>query len=92
MADYKVTFKASVHKDLSNLPKELVTRVWQRLEILKQQPFPRQAAKLEGSEGLYRLRVGDYRIIYGVDVRAKGVVITLHTASARGLSRALAKP
>lgn len=75
MADYKVTFKASVHKDLSNLPKELVTRVWQRLEILKQQPFPRQAAKLEGSEGLYRLRVGDYRIIYGVDVRAKEVVI-----------------
>ena len=46
MAD-KVTFKASVHKDLSNLSKELVTRVWQRLEILKQQPFPRQAAKLE---------------------------------------------
>ena len=75
MADYKVTFKASVHKDLSNLPKELVTRVWQRLEILKQQPFPRQAAKLEGSEGLYRLRAGDYRIIYGVDVPAKEVVI-----------------
>ena len=57
MADYKVTFKASVDKDLANLPKQLVLRVWQRLEILKQQPFPRQALKLEGSEGLYRLRV-----------------------------------
>lgn len=75
MADYRVSLKASVDKDLSNLPKELVPRVWQRIEALKQQPFPRQALKLEGSEGLYRLRVGDYRIIYGVDSGAKNVVI-----------------
>jgi mRNA interferase RelE/StbE len=75
MADYKVTFKASVDKDLTDLPKNVVARVWQRFELLKQQPFPRQALKLEGSEGLYRLRVGDYRIIYGVDVQAREVVI-----------------
>jgi len=75
MADYKVTFKASVEKDISNLPRNLVARVWQRFELLKQQPFPRQALKLEGSEGLYRLRVGDYRIIYGVDVEGREVLI-----------------
>ena len=75
MAAYKVRFKTSVDKDLGHLPKNVVTRVWQRFESLKQQPFPRQAVKLEGSEGLYRLRVGDYRIIYGVDVEAKEVVI-----------------
>jgi len=75
MADYKVTFKASVEKDISNLPRNLVVRVWQRFELLKQQPFPRQALKLEGSEGLYRLRVGDYRIIYGVDVEGREVLI-----------------
>ena len=75
MAEYKIAFKASVNKDLTNLPKNLVARVWRRVELLKQQPFPKQAVKLEGSEGLYRLRVGDYRIIYGVDVRARQVVI-----------------
>ena len=75
MAAYKVRFKTAVDKDLGNLPKNVVTRVWQRFESLKQQPFPRQAVKLEGSEGLYRLRVGDYRIIYGVDVAAREVVI-----------------
>ena len=75
MADYKVTFKTSVDKDLANLPNNLVARVWQRFELLKQQPFPRQALKLEGSEGLYRLRVGDYRIIYGVDVEGREVLI-----------------
>jgi mRNA interferase RelE/StbE len=63
MADYKVSFKASVDKDLANLPKNVVARVWQRFELLKQEPFPRQALKLEGSEGLHRLRVGDYRIV-----------------------------
>lgn len=75
MADYKIAFKASVHMDLAGLPKILVARVWQRVEILRQQPFPKQARKPEGSEGLYRLRVGDYRIIYGVDVEAEEVLI-----------------
>ena len=73
MADYKVTFKASVKKGISNLSREF-GRPWQRFELLKQ-PFPRQALKLEGSEGLYRLRVGDYRIIYGVDVEGREVLI-----------------
>ena len=88
MADYKVTFKASVDKDLTDLPKNLVARVWQRFELLKQQPFPRQALKLEGSEGLYRLRVGDYRIIYGVDVQAREVVIH-HVRHPREVYRSL---
>ena len=55
MADYKIIFKTSVDKDLADLPKNVVARVWQRLELLKQEPFPRQALKLEGSEGLHRL-------------------------------------
>ena len=88
MADYKVTFKASVDKDLADLPKNLVARVWQGFELLKQQPFPRQALKLEGSEGLYRLRVGDYRIIYGVIVQAREVVIH-HVRHRREVYRSL---
>ena len=75
MVDYKVAFKASVDKDLADLPKNLVARVWQCFEFLKHEPFPRQALKQKGSEGLYRIRAGDYRIIYGVDVEAKEVVI-----------------
>jgi len=75
MADYRITFKASVDKDLASLPKNVVARVWQRLDLLKRDPFPRLALKLEGSEGLHRLRAGDYRIIYGVDVKSKEVVV-----------------
>ena len=75
MASYKVTFRPSVEKDLANLSKELVVRITKRIELLRAHPFPRQSVKLEGSEGLYRLRAGDYRIIYGVDSRLEQVVI-----------------
>ena len=75
MTAFKVTFKPSVERDLANLSRDLVARVLQRIAVLQEHPFPRQALKLEGSEGLYRLRVGDYRIIYGVDSPRKQVVI-----------------
>ncbi len=38
--------------------------------------MPRQSVKLAGSEDLYRIRVGDYRVIYGVADEAK--VVTVH--------------
>lgn len=42
---------------------------------LTAEPFPRQAAKLMGAERLYRLRVGNYRIVYGVDTQANRITI-----------------
>jgi mRNA interferase RelE/StbE len=45
----------------------MVVRILEHIESLRADPLPRQAIKLEGSEGLYRLRVGDYRVIYAVD-------------------------
>ena len=46
-----------------------------RIEGLRTDPFPRQAVKLSGTERLYRIRVGDYRIVYEVDTQAKQIVI-----------------
>ena len=37
--------------------------------------MPRQAVKLAGGEAWYRVRVGDYRIIYGVDTRARQITV-----------------
>ena len=75
MASYKVIPKPSVEKDLRSLPKPVIGRVVKRLELLADDPFPRQALKLEGGEQLYRLRVGDYRIVYAVDQDAKEVIV-----------------
>jgi len=75
MASYNVDFKPSVHKDFRRLPKSVAGRVMKRIERLKDEPFSRSVDKLESVERLYRVRVGDYRIVYEVDTQAKQVII-----------------
>ncbi|HYA03689.1 MAG TPA: type II toxin-antitoxin system RelE/ParE family toxin [Syntrophobacteria bacterium] len=75
MASYKVALKPSVEKDLRSLPPSVVGRVLKQIEGLSDEPFPRQSRKLAGAEQLYRLRVGDYRVVYGVDKAAKEVIV-----------------
>ena len=75
MASYKIVFKPSVEKDLRSLPQSVVARVVKHIEALKDEPLPRQSIKLAGAELLYRIRIGDYRVIYGVDKEAKQVIV-----------------
>jgi len=75
MASYKVIFKPSVEKDLRSLPQSVVTRIFKSIGALKENPFPRQSIKLAGSEQLYRVRIGDYRMIYGVDKDMRQVIV-----------------
>jgi mRNA interferase RelE/StbE len=72
---YSVRFKPSVEKDLRPLSKPLVSRLLKRIDNLKNDPFPHGASKLSGAERLYRIRVGDYRIVYEVNTEAKQVTI-----------------
>jgi len=53
----------------------LVLRVMKRIEDLRSEPLPRQAIKLSSAERLYRIRVGDYRIVYEIDRQARQVTI-----------------
>ena len=75
MASYNVDFKPSVHKDFRRLPKSVIGRVMKRIEKLKDEPFPHGVEKLEGAERLYRVRVGDYRIVYEVDTPVQEIMI-----------------
>jgi len=75
MASYRVTIKPSVERDLRVLPKVVLQRIWARIEGLSVDPIPRQSTKIAGAEHLYRLRVGDYRIIYGIDHELKNVLV-----------------
>lgn len=75
MASFSLDFKPSAEKDLRHLPKDIVLRVIEKIEYLRSDPFPSQSIRISGSERLYRLRVGDYRIIYEVDPKAKEITI-----------------
>lgn len=63
MASYKVIFKPSVEKDLRSLQQSLVVRVFKKIETLQDNPIPRGSRKLSAAEELYRVRVGDYRVV-----------------------------
>ncbi len=76
MASYKLVFKPSVEKDLPALPKATRLRALVRIESLSENPFPPDFIKLSGAEKLYRIRIGDYRVAYEVDPKAR--LITVH--------------
>ncbi len=88
MASYNIDFKPSVHRDFRRLPKSVVERVMKRIEKLRDESLPHGVEKLEGAERLYRIRVGDYRIVYEADTQAKEIMI-LYVRHRREVYRAL---
>lgn len=65
---YAVLLESQAEKELESLPKKILQRIDTKLQALSLNPLPRGATKLKGkeSEG-WRLRVGDYRILYQID-------------------------
>ncbi len=66
MAAYSVFFRESVHKDLRAIPKEDLERILERVAALAQNPRPAGCEKLTAEER-YRVRQGDYRIVYSIE-------------------------
>jgi mRNA interferase RelE/StbE len=60
MASYQLKIKRSAEKELANLPLDTIIIIRERLQILRSNPFP------PGNKNLYRIRSGNYRIIYSV--------------------------
>jgi mRNA interferase RelE/StbE len=75
MASYRVILKPSVEKDLRSLPAPVLKRVFKRVEALADHPLPHGSLKLAGAEQLYRIRVGEYRIVYTVDSDSRQVIV-----------------
>lgn len=65
MANYKITFKSSVAKDLRAIPSADVQRILSRINELAENPRADSCTKLSGHE-LYRVRQGNYRIVYEI--------------------------
>ena len=65
MVKYKLEFKKSASKELKSLPKKEIKRILQSIDQLIENPRPINSKKLSASEK-YRLRVGDYRVLYEI--------------------------
>ena len=66
MGCYKVEWKNSAKKELKRLPRQVITKVISAVEKLPNNHHPAGSKKLVGTEHTYRLRVGDYRIVYSI--------------------------
>jgi mRNA interferase RelE/StbE len=66
MAYYAVEFKTKAVKELNKLPGKAVYKISVEIEQLAFNPYPTGCKKLAGSEHSYRIRIGDYRVIYMV--------------------------
>ena len=66
MDSFELTWRASTKKDLRQLPPQQIACIVEAVTALAAQPFPHGSQKLAGSDHTYRIRIGDYRVVYEV--------------------------
>ena len=72
---YAVSLLPAAEREWRKLPHEIRPRVNRALLSLENEPRPHGAAKLSGSSDRWRIRVGDYRIIYQIDDVAREITV-----------------
>lgn len=74
MGSYRLEIKRSAAKEIAVLPRSVCQRVVAKIQLLASDPRPNGCEKLSGAEK-YRVRQGDYRILYEIIEATKAVVI-----------------
>jgi mRNA interferase RelE/StbE len=69
MMSYSIFLAPSARKELQTLPLNIAERILQKIEQLIENPRPAGVKKIKGSASLFRLRVGEYRVVYEIDDR-----------------------
>ena len=75
MGDYQVVVSKRAAGEIDDLPAGIAARVYAKLETLASEPRPPGVKKLRGAANGYRIRVGDWRVLYEIDDRKRLVDI-----------------
>lgn len=75
-------------KALAALPREAQRLIGRRIDALAEDPRPPGVEKLKGSDNLFRVRSGDYRIVYTIEDHVL-VIVVVHVAHRRDVYRGL---
>jgi mRNA interferase RelE/StbE len=75
MAEYQITFAQSARRELDRLDRPIARRVLQSIEKLAANSRPSGCVKLVGSRNDWRIRIGDWRVIYTIDDEKKVIDI-----------------
>ena len=71
---YTIQFKPLALRQLEKLPREAQKRLSAKIEVLRDDPFPPGCKKMAGIPDVWRIRAGDYRVVYQVH---RGVLLVL---------------
>jgi mRNA interferase RelE/StbE len=72
---YEVYLERAAENDLKRLPTTIFHRIIPQIKALAENPRPLGCRKLTGSKNDWRIRVGDYRVLYEIDEKARSVRI-----------------
>ncbi len=67
MSTYHLVIAPAARKELTRLPKKIAERIVAAIEALTENPRPPGSLKLEGEKNRYRIRIGDYRVVYSIE-------------------------
>lgn len=85
---YKIQFTRAAERGLASLPKADLRRVDAAILGLADHPRPPGSKKLQGAGDLYRIRIGDYRVVYTVEAH-RLVVLVVNVGNRRDIYRSL---
>ena len=63
---YEIKFESAAGKELSKLPNAHQLSIVEKIKALKYEPRPHGCKKLKGHNRMYRIRIGNYRVIYDI--------------------------
>ena len=78
MGKFKLTITKKAQKEFLELPEKILSRFDQQVKRLRDNPYPEGCVKLSGSKNTYRIREGDYRLIYAIEEKEIVVMTVKH--------------
>jgi mRNA interferase RelE/StbE len=73
---YAVTFAASAKKELKDLPSDVIEWILEKVRALPENPRPPGCRKLQGYKTCWRIRIGQYRVVYDIDDAQRTIDVT----------------
>jgi len=67
MVSYSISWKKSAKKELKKLDKKEISKILNEIAKLSKNPYPTNHKKLLGTDYIFRIRIGNYRVIYSVE-------------------------
>ena len=77
MFSYEIVFARTARKEIEAIDSKTSARILRRIESLSIDPRPSGCEKLKGEDNLWRIRIGDYRVIYSIFDKEKLIDISI---------------